>query len=359
MISLILKTSLAATLGFALIMAPAAAVEKKVDCDKGQSLQAALETATGNAEALEIQLDGTCEEVVTITRDRVSIVGNDGATIAGRIRIFGPGNVTLRDLTITGPGPGLGVWGGRTRMFGVSILDNTDTGIVAQDGATIRFSGGQVSGNGGSHGVLLIGSNAQIAESLVAGHPDRGIAATENSRLRTERVIVTGNGLGIEASMNSSLSLEETEVSYNGNIGLFISNNSSAHTRLVAIQGHSESGISLRSGSSVNVEESIILDNFNGIEARAGDIHIANGAAITANQNHGIDANVHSSVQLENSYIYFNQVSGVRLEYDSGLLAFDGVSIYSNFGGDVFCTDAESSAQFLGASPATVFCTGF
>lgn len=176
-------------------------------------------------------------------------------------------------------------------MFGVSILDNTDTGIVAQDGATIRFSGGQVSGNGGSHGVLLIASNAQIIESLVAGHPDRGIAATENSRLRTERVIVTGNGLSIEA--------------------------------------------------------------------RAGDIHIANGAAITANQNHGIDANIHSSVQLENSYIYFNQVSGVRLEYDSGLLAFDGVSIYSNFGGDVFCTDAESSAQFLGAPPATVFCTGF
>ncbi len=359
MIGLILKTTLATIIGIALAVAPAAAVEKTVDCDNGQSLQAALETAKGNADGLGIRVKGTCEEFVTIARDRVSIVGQDGATIVGQVRIFGPSNVLLQDLTITGPGNGLVVWGGRTRMNGVSVLDNADSGIVALDGAMVRFSGGQITGNTGDHGLLLTGSNARIIDSFVAGQPNQAITVTEDSGLRTERILVTGNGSGIEASMNSSLSLQETEVSNNGNIGLAISDNSSAKTRLVAIHGHSESGISLRSGSSVSMEESIIFANFNGIEARAGDIHIGNGAGITSNQNHGIDANIHSSVQIDNAFINFNQGSGIRLEFDSGLLGFDGVGIDSNFGGNVVCTDEESSAQFLGATPADVFCTGF
>ena len=107
-----------------MLMIPPAPAQVFVDCNIGDSIQKALD-AQGEAAVAVVEFVGTCEEFISITRDRVSISGvDDGATIVGRVRMFGPSNVTFRDFTITGPEYGVMVRGGRTRLIGINLVGN-------------------------------------------------------------------------------------------------------------------------------------------------------------------------------------------------------------------------------------------
>lgn len=98
--NLLLRVFFIIIIGFTLLGSQAGAVDQRVDRNKGQTIDKALATAEGTAGEPAILVTGTCEEFVTISRDRVSIASEYGASIVGQIRIFGPVNVVLRDIAM-------------------------------------------------------------------------------------------------------------------------------------------------------------------------------------------------------------------------------------------------------------------
>jgi nitrous oxidase accessory protein NosD len=61
-------------------VAGADAAVKKVQCDKGQTLQAALQKAKPGD---TLKVTGTCQERVTITTDRLTLDGGGSAVLDG------------------------------------------------------------------------------------------------------------------------------------------------------------------------------------------------------------------------------------------------------------------------------------
>jgi hypothetical protein len=324
MINLPRKVFFIVIIGLSLLASQAGAVERKVNCDKGQTIEQALAAAGGAAGGLTVLVSGTCEESVTIGRDRVAIEGENGATIIGQIRIFGPVNVVLRNLTVTGPGDGLLVFGGRTRVFNVNLLQNEGNGIVGRDGATIRFRNGHITDNQGDFGVLLDNSSALIDSSLISGHRHDGVAATMNSSLTIFDGTVTGNAIGINLSRGSSLSLDGTEVSGNHVFGVLLANNSSGTLSNPTITSNARQGLDLGFNSSADVLDGLI----------------------TGNGENGIYLAFHSMVGVFGTQIFANGDNGVALVNDSGAIFGAETHIPANNSGwAVLCVGEESSFE--------------
>ena len=125
----VVRTILLTTASLALSAPMAFAGPRAVDCDKGQSLQKAIDAGAGSAKVIEITVVGTCYEDIRIGRRGVRIYGDGLTTIDGRIRVFNSNSIEIRDLTITGPMEGLRLVNSRARLFNVHIVDNESTGI--------------------------------------------------------------------------------------------------------------------------------------------------------------------------------------------------------------------------------------
>jgi hypothetical protein len=203
----------------AVFVLPAYAGVKVVNCDKGDSLQAALDSGKGSAAPIEIELYGTCEEMITIPRDRVTILGIDGATIFGQVRHFGASHITLRGLTITGPGQGVLARSGRMRLIGVNLIENYGHGVNASSGAVVHLIRSQVGNNGGPFGVVAYASNVYLNSTDVYGHPESGVAATDNSLADIFGGSITGNGEGVYGN-NSVITVRDTWIGDNYGMGI-------------------------------------------------------------------------------------------------------------------------------------------
>jgi hypothetical protein len=212
-----------------LFSAQADAATREVDCDKGQSLEAAVMKGQGSAEHLYIDVSGYCDERVTIERDDVSIAGDNGATVQG-FNIEGARRITLNGITVTGP----------------------ETGI------------------------MMSSADVKLENVLVTGNGEDGILSRFNSTLRVSNSNITNNGV-------------------------------------------------------------------NGIGSLGGTLDISENSTISGNANHGIDADLHCSVMISDTAIMNNDVFGIQLGADSGLLAFGGLTVSGNEEAGVFCGDTESS----------------
>lgn len=322
---------LAGCMCFALFAGPAEAITKKVDCDNGQLLQDALVTAIGSADTLEITVRGTCNEFITIGRDRVAIEGEDGAMLIGQIRIFGPSNVTIRNLTITGPGNGVVAFGGRTRLIDLIITQNEGFGVIARDGAAVRINRGEITDSIDAAGVLVEGASASLSNVRVAGNGGSGVVARQNSRLVVEGGQVQDNFIGIEVNDSSSLTMFDTEVMWNREFGVLVFGNSSASITGAAIEGNGRQGIELGFNSSAYVVE---------------------GSA-SANGENGIYAAFHSMVAVVGTTIHENGHNGLVLVNDSGAFLYDETHIPENGSGfALVCVGDESSFELQ--PPATL-----
>lgn len=306
--------------GGALAMSPAQAGTKTVNCDEGESLQAALETGKGSAAPIEIELIGFCEEEITIPRDRVTIVGIDGATIVGQVNSNGASLVTLQDLTITGAGRGVNAFGGRMRLIDVNLIENSRHAVFAIHGAVIRLIRGQV-GNNGS-GMVAHGSNLALRSTDVFGHPDFGVAATDNSFASIRGGSLTGNGEGVYGN-NSVVTVSGTWIGDNDGMGISLGG---ARTTLddVTISGNGSIGLYL---------------NFTGSAA-------VYGGAIENNGGSGILADAHAMFSLDGTRVVDNGNHGFELMRDAGALVLGTSYVPANLSGlAAFCGDDESSVQ--------------
>lgn len=301
---------------------PAFAGVKVVNCDKGDSLQAAIESGKGSAAPIEIELYGTCEEMITIPRDRVNITGVDGATIVGQVRHFGSSNITLRNLVITGPGDGVLARSGRMRLIDVILIENEGHGVRAHDGAAVNLTRCQVVNNGGPFGVVAYGANVHLGDTDVFGHPDSGVAITNNSLADINGGSITGNGEGVYAN-NSVITVSGTWVGDNAGMGISLAG-ARGHLFDATLSGNGTIGLYV---------------NFTGSAA-------VYGGAIENNGESGVVADLHAVFSLDGTQVVGNGVHGVELLHDAGALIVGTSYVPANLSGlAAWCADEESSVQ--------------
>jgi len=222
---LLLRTSLVAILGLGLLASPAGAVEKKVDCDEGQTLQKALDTApAAHGEGLEISFTGTCfEDNIAIRRDGVRIDGNESGTVVGSIRVYGAQNVWLQNMTVSGSGVGVLIVAGNVILSNAVITENESDGIQLRRGGSSWIRRSTVSHNGGS-GVYLDSSEIEVVRSTIEHNNIDGILAHVGSRVIVSFSHLRNNGgVGLALALHSVADLREGTQIYDHNwVGAFV-----------------------------------------------------------------------------------------------------------------------------------------
>lgn len=71
-----------------------------VDCDAGQSIQAAVNKANPRV-PLTLVVSGTCKENVLIRRDNVTIDGSDDGAVSGTLGVSEGSRITIQNLCIS------------------------------------------------------------------------------------------------------------------------------------------------------------------------------------------------------------------------------------------------------------------
>jgi hypothetical protein len=313
---LCLKIAVAMIASIGLFATSASAANRTVNCDEGQSIQDALDKGKGSAAELYIDVSGSCEEVVIIKRDDVTIDGGGTAIVIGAIFVDGGNRIIVREITITGPGPGpiAGAVGGNLKLIKVAITGNPDLGGLAADSAYVGISKSTIENNG--NGVLARqGSSVFIRESSISGNEDYGIILKSNS---TGTVVsnstISGNHIGIGVFENSSVYVDDSDIVNNYNTGIETDN-----------------------GVSVDVD---------------------NNSTIGSNAEGGINANLHSSVVIGDSSITNNGNYGIKLQSDSGVRIEHNAIISGNGVAGEFCNNVESCGVFCGDTESSVFDEG-
>lgn len=128
-----------------------------VNCDKGDSIARAVRKARAGQTIL---VKGVCGEQIHIKRDRIKIIGKDGAGFDGEnldpsnfefnpmIRVTDAVGVVIRNLFVrNGPAEGLLVEGKSTvTLENVSAQENSNVGMLV-DHARVEVTGGNYDGN--------------------------------------------------------------------------------------------------------------------------------------------------------------------------------------------------------------------
>ena len=248
-----LKLVMAAAVILILVAPDTEGAEKSVNCDTGQSIQKVIDNAPAPERLLVLNVSGTCYEDFRINSSRFQFVGDGDTTIhgqitvsglqgslsdfhlVGHIRIFGA-RVTIRNVDITGPGPGVTQSTGRTRLLNVQITGNEGPGIYVIDNGYLYFGGGRVAWN---------------AEDGVR---------VENASVGLEDVDIHDNQNGINLLMSRAELAGVTDVHNNGNHGIDGNFQSSILMRgNTAVFGNSGSGVRLEDDSGLVALESVSM----------------------------------------------------------------------------------------------------
>lgn len=279
-----------------------------VNCDKGNSLQKALESAAGSAAALQIQLLGTCYENFDFSRDRVTITGDGNTTIVGGLRLFGSDQVNFADLNITGPGWGISVFNGRVRFTRVNVVANEDAGVYARHGATLMFRESQIINNQGEAGVFLEHSQLILINSQVNGNWGNGVIASQNSSVSLRNTTVHANGgSGIHVKMGSAIEALGSHIWGNGAVGIYMRTGSSGELHDSAVNANQQQGLEVTGNSTLDVY----------------------GGMVGWNGMHGVWVSEHAFLRLIDAAVSYNLGHGLVVGRDGGVI-LEGGSVISN-----------------------------
>ena len=243
----IMRMAAVSFLGLALIAAPASAIERFVDCDKGQSIQKQLDTApTATGDRFEISVSGICEERVQIRRGAVTISGD--ATIIGDIRVFHASDVWLFDLTVTGPYNGIVVSGGNNvRLTGVNLVGNQANGLQVRSRGTAWLRFGTTISENGLSGVYVEDGSLRIDDASIINNYGNGVEAMIGNVVASRTATISGNmNHGIDANFHSSVLMRGSS-NIGGNLasGVRLDHDSGLLTfDLASISGNSEANVS-------------------------------------------------------------------------------------------------------------------
>ncbi len=312
--------------GLAMVFGPAAAREISVNCDKGNSVQKAIDAGAGSAAGKTIYVTGFCTEDLLITRDHISLLGDGNTMINGRIVVRGAHGVAIRDLTVTGPNDGLRARTARVFMTNVHFIANDGYGALVSGGAAIVLRNGSIAHNTGGIGLLVTNGQAGLNNTEVFSNQNDGIVVSANGSLSMNGGSVHSHesGTGIIAKQSSSVELGGTNVSGNLFAGVAVSMGSAAAIYDSTINYNTEIGLILSENSSVEV----------------------GGGELAHNGIDGALAGSHSVLKLIDTQVYDNHAHGVVVETDGGLF-IDGTTVVDgNWADDeIECRGKEASME--------------
>lgn len=322
----IFKAPLFVAAALFLICAQAFAGERTVNCDKGDSLQKAIDAGAGSAAPIEIHVTGTCVEDLLIARDRVAILGDGNTLISGQVTVRGADNLTIRDLTITGPGNGINASVARIFMTNVHLIGNGDYGLALRHGGAIFMRDGSIAHNQGDVGLLIENGFGNLRNMEVFENAVDGIVVNENGSLTMigGGVNFHGNGTGIMVNLSSALELEGVHVGFNQFAGVSLTLSSVAAINDSALNANGEFGLVLTENSSATIS----------------------GGGLAANGRHGAWPQSHSVLRLVDAEVYGNNEHGVVVETDGGLFV-DGTTVIDGNWAEhqIVCLGKEASME--------------
>ncbi len=311
--------------GLILAATSAHAGVRVVNCDKGDSLQKAIDAGAGSAKVIEIELYGTCEEDISIHRDGVNIVGDGATVIDGDVRLYNSDGTVFEYLNITGSGGGLRVVHSRARLRFVNVFGNKEYGVsVLQNGMLVCISC-RIEYNT-EEGVVLDNGSARLRNTIVEHNGSDGILVTNNGFLNLDGggVNYHENGIGIRATRSSSLDLTDTHIGWANPVGVLLSLGSA--------------GSMENSHANANTETGVVLENNSAFEVVGG--------GISWNGLYGAWVQSHSTLNIHGTGVDNNSAHGIVVEQDGALFAREGARIFNNWASDgvqIECRDKESS----------------
>jgi hypothetical protein len=387
----IFKAPLLAAAVLFLVAGQTFAGTRLVDCDDGDSLQRAIDAGAGSAATVDIDVTGICTEDLLISRDRVTINGDGNTVIEGQVTVRGADNLTIRDLTITGPGNGINASAARIFMVRVHFVGNHDYGIALRHGGAIFLRNGSITNNLGDIGLLIENGHGQLTDVEVSNNALDGIVVNVNGNLTMVggSVQSQGMGSGVIAKLGSTLELVDVTVKHNlfagvsvlkssaaeihggfvetnEGAGIDVDENSSLAAYGVEVKDNASTGVRVQRNSNVNIVGGKINDNARVQTGRSGVfVSTSSSADIDGTEisGNGVGVGVarQSFVLLRGATVVnYNSRDGMRLSYDAGATIFAGVFIRDNSGWAVFCNDTESSLDNRsGDNVEPIECSGF
>ncbi len=170
----------AAAFALALGLAPAPAVSAPpvivVNCNSpAGSIQNAVDSASGPT---TIRFLGVCDEVVTITKDDITLDGHDMGTVEGTITFDGAQRGVVQNATVTGPGSGIVADHGASVLIQDNTItangepgDTSSSGIGVFNGASAQVLNNDITDNAFGDGVAVFsGAFATIVGNTITGN---------------------------------------------------------------------------------------------------------------------------------------------------------------------------------------------
>ena len=125
---------------------PTSAINIKVDCDKKQTINAALACASYSSRPVTLDISGTCKENVVIQgADRITLAGHNGASIVDQsnganetVGIYFSSLITVQDLTIVGGDAGVLCTELSSCLLENNIVQNANNGLVVRSRSAVE-----------------------------------------------------------------------------------------------------------------------------------------------------------------------------------------------------------------------------
>jgi hypothetical protein len=188
-------------------VAPRPATAVAVNCNNGESIQAAVDA---NAAPVEIQITGICVENVLIRDKDVSLRGTQKPSLDGirsviplpALAVRGSVIAEINDLSFSNsPGQGLAVRGGASMAVNNCLFENNGTGLRVDSGAFVLGNALTFTGNGNSN------TNTSAAQFFCIGCDFSGggpaAVSTRSAVASLLDSVVTGS-VGIVADQNGA-----------------------------------------------------------------------------------------------------------------------------------------------------------
>ncbi len=286
-----------------LVGQPALAGTTKVNCKKGESIQAAVDAVIiGDPTVFEIK--GTCTEDVTVTIDDLTFKGkNNNSTVDGTITIIGAQRVTIDSLNVNSvnvrDNASANIKDATIESDGSIAVTALRSAVVVMEDTTVVATGDSACAVFISDGSVLRMNSGNDLTSDAPGFTCSTLQVLRNSTVRirgsgntiTNENPVTGDpnvgsagGIALDVEMVSSLRIDGTgPATINGNVYTF--NLSTIDLRKVVVNGGVYAdGLTANVRLRGNADDDVII-NGNVIPIQDSAITIRNAGQVVINGN--------------------------------------------------------------------------
>lgn len=311
-----------------------------VDCGAGQSINQAIQQADPN-EPLTINVQGTCTEAVTVSRDDVTLqAGSPDAGITApssndtALMFNGARGASVQGLTLSGGRAGIGAYGALFRAQDVHItgadngvqsggnsvaslmnvtIDDCNFGIGAGSGASIGIVGGSITGCQFFAVNVLNGADVSLNGGVtVADSKFQGVVADNGGSIEINGATISNSGNTDVMALGGNITINGSDTLVTGSTfsGAAASDGGNVFvTNGARISGNGGGGVSADSGGHLLVQDGGIIENNTGPGislSGASSLRMRGGAIVRDNTGAGVHLSDTSVAELEDS----DQITG-------------------------------------------------